>query len=71
MSIRVSIGLLEEKTFADVRIVAPGPDGREIPTKKGVSFRLENLPQLIAMLRMCELEARTRGLIHDEPRAAA
>jgi hypothetical protein len=36
------------------------PSGGQVPTKKGVSLKVERLPELIAALKAAEAEARNR-----------
>jgi hypothetical protein len=42
-----------------------------VPTKKGVSLRVELLPELVAALQAAEAEARQRGLLIDTKEEAA
>ncbi len=48
--------------------VAPyeGGDSKRIPTKNGVSFKVKDLPAVIAALQEAEREARRAGLFNDE-----
>jgi hypothetical protein len=39
------------------------PSGGLVPTKKGISLKVERLPELIAALQAAEAEARNRGLL--------
>jgi hypothetical protein len=57
----------------DVRIVVPlnRETGVLVPTKKGVSLKVERLPELIAALNDALVEARRLGLIESEVNAAA
>ena len=43
-----------------------GDDSKRIPTKNGVSFKLRDLPAVIAALQEAETEARLAGLFNDE-----
>ncbi len=51
--------------------IAPyrGDDSKRIPTKNGVSFKVKELPAVIAALQEAEREARQAGLLSeaDEP----
>ena len=40
------------------------------PTKKGFALRIERLPELIAVLKKAEAEARAAGLLGAETEAA-
>ena len=63
--IRVSIDQFKGTELLDVRIFAnfDDGDGERRPTKKGISVKVERLPELIAALHLAEVEARRRGLI--------
>lgn len=55
----------------DVRAWADYSDsGERKPTKKGIAIRVALLPELIALLRKAEIEARRRGLLKVEEIAA-
>ncbi len=43
-----------------------GDDSKRIPTKNGVSFKLRDLPAVIAALQEAEREARLAGLFNDK-----
>ena len=63
--IRVSLTQFKGHDLADARIFAD--NGTEyIPTRKGLTFAVKLLPELIAALREAEAEARRRGLITDQ-----
>ena len=55
--------LVDVRTFMDLR------DGVRRATKKGVSLKVERLPELIAALELAHAEAVTRGLLR--PRGPA
>ena len=44
-----------------------GDDSDRIPTKNGVSFKVKELPAVIAALQEAEQEARGAGLFNDKP----
>ena len=48
--------------------IAPyrGSDDERIPTKNGISFKVQNLPAVIKALQEAEQEARLAGLFNDE-----
>lgn len=46
--IRASLGEYRGHRLADVRVYVTDEDGTDIPTKKGVSVRFEDLPKLRA-----------------------
>lgn len=53
--------------LADVRTYAPVPgSGVLAPTKKGISVRVDMLPDLIAALQQAEAKARDMGWIGGE-----
>ncbi len=63
-TVKISLSEYHGQPLADVRIYAPVP-GTDVlcPTKKGLSVRVDILPDLIAGLREAEAQARARGWI--------
>ncbi len=43
-----------------------GDDAKRIPTRNGISFKIRELPAVIAALQEAETEARAGGLFDDE-----
>jgi hypothetical protein len=69
--VRITLGAYKGVERLDIRVFADIEGlGLHIPTKKGVSVRLEQLPELIVALQKAEGEARRIGLL-PEPRGAA
>ena len=46
-SVRASLTTFQGHPLADIRIYVEGSEGEEIPTKKGISVKVEQLPQLL------------------------
>ena len=63
---RVSLVKLREGTFVDLRVFAAVGDGERRPTKMGMTFRPDLLPELIGVL----IEA-TREFVRTEREALA
>jgi hypothetical protein len=66
-SVRVALDHYQGHDLVDVRIVTPltTETGTLVPTKKGISLRLDQLPNLIKALQDAEAEARRRGLLKE------
>ncbi len=67
--LRVSLSEYKGHDMVGVRQwVAPyeGGDSKRIPTKNGVSFKLKELPAVIAALQEAERVARRAGLFNDK-----
>ncbi len=62
---RVSLVKLREGTFVDLRVFAGVGDDERRPTKKGMTFRPELLPELIKVL----IEATREGLLKPQREA--
>jgi len=64
-TIRVALEAYRGIELVDVRVMAALDDdtGLTVPTKKGISLRVEQLPALIEALQDAEAEARRRGLL--------
>ena len=54
--------------LVDIRVLANlhDPSGGQVPTKKGVSLRIDRLPMLVSALQAAEAEARGRGLLIEK-----
>ena len=63
--IRVALDEYRGVQLCDLRVFASFDDGdaERKPTKKGIAFRVEQLPALIDALNDAAVEARRRGLI--------
>jgi Transcriptional Coactivator p15 (PC4) len=66
-SVRIALDEFRGLNLIDIRVVAKldDPSGGLVPTKKGVSLKIERLPELVAALQAAEAEARERGLLID------
>ena len=64
-SIRVALDEFKGHRYADVRVVVPGDDGQDRPTKAGVTVKLAAIPELIRLLNLAHTEACARGLIQE------
>jgi hypothetical protein len=66
-SVRVALDHYRGVDLVDIRVLANvnDPSGGQVPTKKGVSLKIERLPELLAALQAAEAEARERGLLID------
>ena len=63
-TIRVSLDTFQGKPVADVRVFTEYKATGELgPTKKGVTIRAEQLPELVRALARAEAEARALGWI--------
>lgn len=63
-TVRVSLDTFQGKPVADVRVFAEyRSTGQVGPTKKGVTIRAEQLPELVRALARAEAEARALGWI--------
>jgi hypothetical protein len=70
--VRITLEEYRGRHLFGVRIWADyDGSGEARPTKKGVSFKIEQLPGLIEALQAAAAEARQRGLLPDERSAAA
>lgn len=68
--VRVNLDEFRGTHVVDVRVfTAYGDRAEPGPTKKGVSLRVDRLPELIAGLQKAEAAARAQGLIGAEPAA--
>jgi hypothetical protein len=47
--------------YVDLRVMAQGPDGTPLPTKKGVAIRPEAVPGIIELLRQAHSKAVEAG----------
>jgi hypothetical protein len=66
--VRVSLDHYQGHDLIDVRVVMElNPETKAMmPTKKGISLRIEQLPDLISALRKAVEEARRRGLLDQK-----
>lgn len=65
--VRVALDTFQGKPVADVRVFTTYKvTGAMGPTRKGVTIRAEQLPELVRALSKAEAEARTLGWIDDE-----
>jgi hypothetical protein len=66
-SVRVALDHYRGVDLVDIRVLASlhDPSGGQVPTKKGVSLKIQRLPELVAALQAAEAEARERGLLID------
>jgi hypothetical protein len=63
--VRVSLTEFNGKSLIDVRVFVPyKATGKIGPTPKGVSLRLDRLPELVAALQKAEQQARAAGLLN-------
>jgi hypothetical protein len=64
-SVRVALDEYRGINLVDIRVMVElNPEtGLPVPTKKGVSLKIERLPDLLAALHDAEDEARKRGLL--------
>ena len=64
-TVRIALDEYRGVNLVDIRImvIANDPSGAEVPTKKGISLRVEQLPHLLAALHAAEAEVRRSGLI--------
>ena len=63
--LRVSLGRFKEHNTFDARVWA-NREGDPIPTKSGITARIELLPALVKLLTAAEAQARAEGLIPSE-----
>ena len=69
--VRVSLSEFDGHDLVDVRVFFKTQTSPELkPTKKGVALRPALLPELIALLKDAEYQARAAGLIGDDGKAA-
>jgi hypothetical protein len=63
--VRVSLDRYQGHEVIDLRVVVElnRETGAMMPTKKGISLRIEQLPDLITGLRKALLEAQRRGML--------
>jgi hypothetical protein len=63
--VRVALDAYRGVDLVDIRVLAQldDPSGLLVATKKGVSLKIEQLPELISALRAAEAVARARGLL--------
>jgi hypothetical protein len=62
--VRVALDHFKGHDLIDVRVtVQMDHDGPYMPTGKGVSLKVEKLPELIAALQVAAAEAAERGLL--------
>jgi hypothetical protein len=71
--VRVALDEYRGVNLIDVRVLVElNPEtGLPVPTKKGVSLKVEKLPTLIEALRDAEVEARRLGLLPGQVAVAA
>ena len=66
--LRVGLSSLNGRSFLDLRIWYPTEDGTLRPSKKGVTCRLDQLPDLeTALARAIEFAQREGLLAHERP----
>ena len=67
--VRVRLDAFKGLHLFDIRVFADfsGSDPEKRPTKKGLTMRIEKLPDLIELLQEAEAEAIRRGLIEARP----
>ncbi|MGC2410954.1 MAG: transcriptional coactivator p15/PC4 family protein [Methyloceanibacter sp.] len=65
--VRIALDEFRGVKLVDIRVMAQmnDPSGQSVPTKKGISLRIELLGELIAALRNAEAEAQRLGLRVD------
>jgi len=63
---RVGLSEFKGHNLAYARVFYEGEDGKLLPTKKGVTFKLWMLPALFEALQRTEDEARKAGLLTDK-----
>jgi hypothetical protein len=70
--LRVSLPRFKGVELIDVRTFAQFGSGEEAkrPTRKGITLKIEHLPQLIDALTAALADARARGLLDDKDIAA-
>jgi hypothetical protein len=68
--LRVSLGRFKDHNTFDARVWA-NREGEPIPTKSGITARIELLPALVKLLTAAEAQARAEGLIRDSEGGAA
>ena len=61
--VRVSLSTFKGFDLVDARIWTDDDDGDRRPTRKGLSLRVERLPELLEALHQAEEEARKAGLL--------
>jgi Transcriptional Coactivator p15 (PC4) len=63
--VRIALDEFRGLDLIDIRVLAKldDPSGGLVPTKKGVSLKVERLPELIAGLQAAAVEARQRDLL--------
>ena len=64
--VRVALGSYAGLVLVDMRTFMDLKDGVRHATKKGVSLKVERLPELIAGLQLAQAEAVARGLLPAE-----
>jgi transcriptional coactivator p15 (PC4) len=72
-TVRIALDQYHGADLVDIRVTVElnAETKVPIPTKKGISLRIEQLPELIAALQAAEAEARKRGLLEKTKRRAA
>lgn len=63
--IRISLRRWKEHDFADVRIFSASEDGRSLPTNRGVTIGMRQLPEFLRSVDKAYTRARDLGLISE------
>jgi len=68
--VRITLGTYRGYDLVSARIWTDADDGGDRrPTRKGLTLRVERLPELVAALRQAEEEARRVGLLEEDSEA--
>lgn len=68
--VRVRLSEFEGAHLVDVRAFTLRDNGDPLPTKKGISLRVQQIGALIELLQKAQAEAETRWPAHNEKAAA-
>ena len=63
--VAITIGEFEGHRLVSIRVFADVGGDEKRPTKKGVSIRVQLLPELLRLLHNAETEALRLGYLHD------
>jgi hypothetical protein len=65
-AVTVTLSTYENRNLVSVRIFTTSPEGKMLPTAKGVSLVIERLPELHAAVNSALRKAREMGLIPND-----
>jgi hypothetical protein len=59
--IRCTINVYKEREYVHLREYYKNESGCFVPTKRGVTFRLDEVPELFGMMKALHAEIKTQG----------